>query len=658
METLPLLVLETICEYLVCADAKPRDLQAFALTSRACCAAAERERFCRVFLDVRGADHLRHELQRLQSVLAVGDRRRFVRMIKVRGIIRKNNPVEGDETYGDEYGDEAGVENDDDDDSNEAGKDPFAFEPDYGISYYDKFGDFTPENRAWLNEAWMPFPLFTQGLHLKDLIWASPSQVPLCVLSMLHVNMPFCRLHVHMFDLRSMHCESGSTPVIEESERILATSPSLHSIAVSCSGYDMTGDADYNEEALHQMVAGSAPNLKHVHTWCGSRASGELRAVRPPRVPWRGFDEEAYKSAGVYAHRGQLLSLTIQPGGSELSDQEIWSWESSTDFHYLHALRFKSSVGLGALHRLGELAEAGQFAHLKELEISATASDYAVPSDVDQAVARVLTSLPPLEVLVSESIGNSTINEISESHGIALRRLEIGNYILSKNDVQKLQTNCLSLTELSIEILRTGGDKKETELYRTLGKMPKLKKLTLHLRCTALRERGPNTSATEMGDPSSPYPISALVAEMRKILINSALDDKLARSIFDTICAASTTAFPSLSYLALRPAGAHIVHNCHMYEDFNNVVGWIGHEWLVRRDPRDTHRDEVEAKEIEGVHISEKRSFQVNQLDFELDDLRGSAKWPDLWKELWPETGRGWKNDWHSFPLALEHAEK
>jgi hypothetical protein len=85
-------------------------------------------------------------------------------------------------------------------------------------------------------------------------------------------------------------------------------------------------------------------------------------------------------------------------------------------------------------------------------------------------------------------------------------------------------------------------------------------------------------------------------------------------------------------------------------------VSWIGHSWSIRRDPRDTHRDEVSVKEIGGDYPSEKVSFRESQLNFELDELNRSTMWPERWSKLWPETGKGWKNEWHSFSLALDNA--
>jgi hypothetical protein len=34
-----------------------------------------------------------------------------------------------------------------------------------------------------------------------------------------------------------------------------------------------------------------------------------------------------------------------------------------------------------------------------------------------------------------------------------------------------------------------------------------------------------------------------------------------------------------------------------------------------------------------------------------------SARRPQIWRELWPETGTGWKHNWYSFPLASDARE-
>jgi hypothetical protein len=665
MDTLPLLVLETICEYLACVDARRRDFYAFALTSRACGAAADRERFSRLFLKVSDKKQLEDNLQRLEAALAIGGRRRFVRTIRVRGLLGtaavggRNDKSEKElHDVSDAGGDEEAVTTtvrfqNDKRDPYAGVEDPFAIKLDDEWPGYDKLADFTPENRTWLNEAWTPLATFMSGLNLKDLIWASPSQVPLCVLSLLHQAIPNCRLHVHSFDLRSMHRARGVTPVMDESEWTLATSPSLHTVGVTCSWYDYNYLADFNKEVLNLMVTGYAPNLQRVHTWWRDRHSGPWRSNSGSRKQaWEGFGEKA--PSALRTTRGQLRSLDIQSGGQhspELPAHAISEWASRTDIRYLQSLRFRTSLTLGALEKLAELAEGDEFVSLKDLQIPVSLTPSQRQSTMDKAVARILTALRPLERLVTTNISDRTINALAVTHGPSLQCLEIDRYVFTLDDLQQLSKCCRSLARLTIEIIRTSGDQEEMAKYRTLGSMPKLKKLKLNLQCTALCHTWPPPGST-----SSP-PTEALVVEMRKVLINSALDEKLASAIFNTICRSSTTAFPSLADLTLCPIGAHslsFLHHYPMYQDFRNIVRWLGHEWSVQRDPRDTHCDEVTAKEVEENIECYTRGFQDGQLCTDLDKVDESACWPQIWRELWPETGRGWKHDWYSFPLASD----
>jgi hypothetical protein len=274
-------------------------------------------------------------------------------------------------------------------------------------------------------------------------------------------------------------------------------------------------------------------------------------------------------------------------------------------------LHLKSSIRINALYKVSELAEEGKLTCRRELEIPGNSSDQEERSTIGQAVARLLLALRSLSVLSAKSMSKDALDVLSERHGPVLQRLETGDYICTLEDLRQLRDLCPYIVELNIEILQTCGDEERVTKYQTVGGMPKLKKLTLHVRCIGLRPTRPHAPVTSMGHPSSPDEMEALVVELRRILIDSATDEKLARAIFDTICAARNS--PSLSTLTLRPSCAHIVQNHIIYQDFQNVVRWIGHDWSIRCDPRDTHREEVTVKESEGQHVSDRRSIQERQ---------------------------------------------
>ncbi|KAH8693488.1 hypothetical protein GQ44DRAFT_719536 [Phaeosphaeriaceae sp. PMI808] len=87
-----------------------------------------------------------------------------------------------------------------------------------------------------------------------------------------------------------------------------------------------------------------------------------------------------------------------------------------------------------------------------------------------------------------------------------------------------------------------------------------------------------------------------------------------------------------------------------MDPDFQETVQWIGRSWTCKRDPRDTHRDEIMVKEVR----KQERIRKGERLNCRLKDFRSGNEFTEIWKTLWPETERGWKEDWRSFPLELD----
>lgn len=81
---------------------------------------------------------------------------------------------------------------------------------------------------------------------------------------------------------------------------------------------------------------------------------------------------------------------------------------------------------------------------------------------------------------------------------------------------------------------------------------------------------------------------------------------------------------------------------------FEGVLEWIARSWICRRDPRDTHQDDVKIEEIN----SDTRLRNSELLEDDMDELMESEQFADIWKSIWPETGAGWKEEWQSIPLT------
>lgn len=64
----------------------------------------------------------------------------------------------------------------------------------------------------------------------------------------------------------------------------------------------------------------------------------------------------------------------------------------------------------------------------------------------------------------------------------------------------------------------------------------------------------------------------------------------------------------------------------------------------------ETHQTDVKIEEVN----KNTRPCNGKLLENNMEELSGSKQFADIWKTLWPDTGGGWKEAWHSFPLARD----
>jgi hypothetical protein len=246
MEALPLLVLDLVCEYLTTAEPRRTSLLAFASTSRTCRATVWRERFSQVSIDVNDPQ-FHQRLEQLECVLDEAKSRVCVRVLEL-GVRTAYQTACEDDGAEDAYISLMGL---------------------VSMRLVPKFHsihplrEWEPRTEPRPDEWWQPLARFISSIHLKTLMWASTEQMPRCILSVLNEQIPRCQLHIHKFDLRSLH-QRETLQDIEETEYMLATSPCLFKIDIPYSRYDARVCANYNVEATLRLAAGLAPNLKHV----------------------------------------------------------------------------------------------------------------------------------------------------------------------------------------------------------------------------------------------------------------------------------------------------------------------------------------------------------------------------------------------------------
>jgi hypothetical protein len=646
LETLPLLVIERICEYLTQADddlAKRRSLWAFSLTSRSCCAVAAAQRFCQIQLKVLAPDELESQLRRWTEVLCTNGCFRYVRRLKVlrvtpekeRQILRLTVAEQDEE--GEEYQHR-------DDITQRDYFDMHDFCRPSQVSIRCEEGNFRHHP-----EAWQPLAQFISQLSaLTDLVWACGSRMPGYILSAVHAI--GCRLHVHCFRLPSLVQHRDRPQPIDRDEYALATSPSLSSIAVSVYGFDGNGLVEYTEEAVMRMVGGIVPRLAHVrmnYNIVGDSLSSR-EAFRLGKPAWSGFFPGTAEPDKLPV-LGSLRSLVLT---CSINQTKLDNWSRSTDFAKLRRLTIpwdpQSCIALA------EMAMRGDFESLHTLGLLGIVAE---THQVQEALNRLLGNLNPLQQLdFGGSISEETFNIVLRRHGGTLRKLSVYLYrdeesqfplvVFSEAVVQRLAEQCPNLEQVELPIDRTRGDDRETGTYRALSRVPRLKRAFLKLRFSV----GPDNQRGEEVREGEP-PIcteggggggeTIHFVYLREAFSNSAIDSTLALSIFNLISSGG-----SLRYLRLtidRKAGQN---EPGIYQlSFRTILRWFARNWVCKWDAQ----GRATVRELDKL-----KTIQAGEKWKDNEDWPGWEEevYQKAFNDIWPQKTAEWWKDWKSLPLS------
>ncbi|EGX97268.1 hypothetical protein CCM_01928 [Cordyceps militaris CM01] len=494
----------------------------------------------------------------------------------------------------------------------------------------------------WLDEKpWQPLIEFCKELPgLEDLVFASASPFPRCLLSHLHSDHPECRLHIHKFGLRSLiHSELHTQP-IHPDDIALATSPCLYSIVSATAQYRNRQTVDYNKEAIMEMVNGLAPRLKNVYLLpiIIQATPGPMMTV--PRPPFQGFPRSERGGLLGNRPRGRLHNLTLHE--FEIGVEKLTEWTACTDdFKQLRSLALKCSVDLAAVKHLTQIALKNSFTALLSLEINVGAF-YRVgerEADADPLAAKLLTALHPLqELLIRGAVRDKSFYAITIHHADTLQKLCFGGgrldgkppVTISMAAAGKLAQRCLQIVELELHIARTPGDERETAIYRSIGTLPHLRRLTLHLLCNskpALRF----SDARDLTD-------AMIASSIQGIYRQAAVDSALAHTMFGLLSAGSR-----LSLLELRPCGFSVS------SPLGRWLRWLGREWSVHRDAGNITLRE------RGVMI---RQQALRQIQRQASSSGDSKIHKEAWDATWPPSSEKWWDDWASVPLKMAEKRK
>ncbi|KAL2166913.1 hypothetical protein VTG60DRAFT_2021 [Thermothelomyces hinnuleus] len=352
----------------------------------------------------------------------------------------------------------------------------------------------SPGHKRAQHEAWLPFAQFLGQLPgLTDLVYSCTHQVPACVLTALHQHHPKSRLHVRTFSLRSLYQERDQLHDIDPDEFALATSPCLYSIRAKCAAYDGHGRFSFNLEALkHIVTSRCAPGLRHlsVHHTTPPGTISLLEAIRAPRDSWKGFfrshhgpnqpTTDSLQQSPTVPERARLETLVLSGNFDGLYHLE--AWHSRIDISALTRFELYGDVSIQALHTLASMAARSNFSSLRELGLTIPLRQrnrpWSLPlnddghettSSPDQPAGLFLQAVPPLAAL--------TLNDPHHADD------EDDDVDADAEQARTIQQRWPRLEDVQLRVRRRQGGPEEVAVYRTLGRLPRLRRATVVLDC-------------------------------------------------------------------------------------------------------------------------------------------------------------------------------
>lgn len=639
---LPLEILQQVAGYI--AEVYRPSLCAFSLTNRSCHQASTLFIFRQIHLNVRTREELQLDVESLATALSRTDSVRHVHSLALEGFLDLKKPRNEKGSWRDVdplgwwYSLETNEVFPDDDQVPSGGAEYFVYD------------ESVIQQHSEEDLAWAPVINFIRTLpSLQKLVYNCPNQFPPSLLDTLHARHPQCQLHHLTFRMRTL---LWGTPY--PYEMALATSPCLYKVKVICTGRDSEADDDFNQEAVMELVAGLAPNLKEatIVNFNPGRGGRSLRR----RAKWQGLPGFAPGSVGSLAS----LSL-ISSGGFFWTPVYVQTWAKFTDFGSLRRLTIAGPGARGIDGEvMGYIAQNHSFPQLRALSVCLERQDASVERpDFTANAIPFFTAFEPLEELsVSGPLEPEILDAILHQHGRTLKTLmmrpeevESPGFVgrdrkeipmtFTKEHVLQIQAECPALEDLGVRVKRMKSSAAEVAIYRSLAKIRRLRSLFLILDCSDWRvHRDSSYDPSFDGEDRDKLEYGYMKGHLREALVNCAVDEKLARSIWGTIREESR----DLESLRLWTTGAG-----HFGKGQNNMAdGYLNHlsrSWLIERAPR----DDVEILQVKELCRSEREARDASSYGAR------RPKETEVFRSLWPskEGGKSWQDDWSSIPLQV-----
>jgi len=671
LHSLPLETLQQIADHL--NHSHRPSLDAFALASKTCHDAALPSIFRHVHLTISNPEALQRDVNALAKTLSRTNSTSHVRYLSIKGFLKLPGQSSTEEDSGTSWLKSKGLDE-------ILGKDE-EYDGRHHVVYDDVIEKSSDEDLAW-----GPAVEFIRTLpYLTTLIYDCKNQFPPSLLDALHSHQPQCRLHHLTFRFRTL-----LWGIPKPYEMALATSPCLYKVKVEWSWRDSNGDDDFNLEATMELAAGLAPNLKEVEILNVVPYEQARRAYfSRPRKLWAGLPGfvrgESIGSLTSLSLRGCVRMYGIIP--------ELQAWAQHTDFGHLRHLMLGGGYyeeHHSALHgeTMETIAQDFSFPQLKTLQVGMGRYDMTEekPNYADNAIA-FLKSFEPLdELLVSGAFEPKILDAILSRHGQMLKKLSIrpiesefsvDNFprrrdmpmTFTEKHILQIHAKCPVLQYLALSVKRTKSDIIEAKIYKSLGKIESLKSLFLILDCSDWRViRDPDSQNHSLFDVFDRETFPDLYflknGALRETLINCAVDETLARSIWETIC--QNKSGQKLECLKVWTTDGGHWGDSKTMNSITEVVDHLSRSWLIERRARDDEKDLINVKELgrraREARDQEKRDRAKRYVEYlrneedimkELEDITEEDPVVQVLRRVWPrkESSKDWRNDWSSLPL-------
>ncbi|KAK4212640.1 hypothetical protein QBC37DRAFT_317783 [Rhypophila decipiens] len=562
--------------------------------------------------------------------------------------------------------------------------------------------DDTPARAAYdMDPVWRPLAnLLSRLPGLTDVIYHCPSQIPPCILHVLHSKRPRPRLQLHGFKMRSLLLEVparlSSDIELDPHELAIMTSPCLSSLYLEYSDpseCNRLGPWSLQKSALDAMLKlNLAPSLREV------RLNYVPFGFRRQQPQWAAAHEIQSKNlqrilqaAHTSTHHPtplELLELDGRPDNSWLQD-----WKSPGLYYVgansssLRSLKLAKGVSGKVLDEL--IATPLPLLSSLTFTLSRVTRPRQTIGEYHFGVKKFIRGLPqlvslhligwdhtamPLESAAKrpEQLGEDDLATLPRGLTTFLLEPESeyrqGSSLIYEQDIRQVAHRCPRIQDLSLVVRRSRGDAAEVAIYHAIACFRQLLRLSLTLDASPppLVRVDDRMDFLQSCTPRSCDMLPYRNGHILEIMVNNALDRKLACSIFQVISSAQGSSsgsggtlerllvrttggmnflpFPGMSMVGRgsEPRGKLLLPYLNGLARSWSVTGYCNKRWVV-----------------EAIEIGRGANNWRDDERVLRDPLfvRDGDPFMPYFRMLWPVKGgpesRGWFDDWESWPLTV-----